>query len=154
MDEIKRILPDEVFSEAAGVLEVVAMTPRQKRIYDSRLKFQRDDAARNKFAREEALREGREDGRKEGREDGRKEGLEDGRKEGREDGRREGLEDGRKEGLEQGREVGVLLGRIATLQELIGINEPTIEELSKYDSEQLSAMVSNLRDQLRSRSPL
>ncbi len=43
------------------MLEFVAKTPEQQRFYDSQLKFQRDEAARNTFARKEALREGREE---------------------------------------------------------------------------------------------
>ena len=61
MDEIKRLLPDEVFSEAASVLDVVAKTPDQKRLYEARLKFQRDEAARAR-ASENAREEGREEG--------------------------------------------------------------------------------------------
>jgi len=62
MDEIKRLLPDEIFSEAASVLEVVAKTPEQKQRYEARLKFQRDEAARARSAREEGIEVGIEKG--------------------------------------------------------------------------------------------
>lgn len=69
MDEIKRLLPDEVFSEAAGVLDVVAKTPEQKRRYEARLKFQRDEAARA-LTSEQAREQGRLEGRLEGIDEG------------------------------------------------------------------------------------
>jgi flagellar biosynthesis/type III secretory pathway protein FliH len=62
MDEIKRLLPDEIFSEAASVLDVVAKTPEQKQRYEARLKFQRDEAARARLAREEGIEVGIEKG--------------------------------------------------------------------------------------------
>ena len=73
MDEIKGLLPDEVFSEAASVLDVVAKTPEQRRRYEARLKFQRDEAARaitseklaSKVAWKELTRESKKESRKE-----------------------------------------------------------------------------------------
>ena len=44
--EIVARLGDEEFIEAAGVLEMIAKTPNERRAYDARLKFQRDEAAR------------------------------------------------------------------------------------------------------------
>ena len=70
MDEINRLLPDEVFREAASVLDVVANTPEQKRFYEARLKFQRDEAARARSARDEGFEEGIEKGIEKGIETG------------------------------------------------------------------------------------
>ncbi|WP_158249841.1 hypothetical protein [Rhodopirellula sp. MGV] len=39
-------LPDPVFTEAVGVLEMIARNPNEKRFYDARLKMQRDEQAR------------------------------------------------------------------------------------------------------------
>ena len=123
MDEIKGLLPDEVFSEAASVLDVVAKTPEQRRRYEARLKFQRDEAARA-ITSEEA----------------------------REQGRLEGIDEGIEKGIEKGIERGELFGRIKTLQGLVGVEESTREELSEYSNEQLRTLSEQLRDQLRNRS--
>ena len=45
-DDIRRLFPDQEFSEAAGVLEMISKTPEQLMAYNARLKFQRDEAAR------------------------------------------------------------------------------------------------------------
>ena len=127
MDEIKRLLPDEVFSEAAGILDVVAKTPEQKRRYEARLKFQRDEAAR-------ALT------------------SEQAREQGRLEGRLEGREEGRLEGIDVGIERGELFGRIKTLQGLVGVAESAREELSDLRDEQLTTFLEQLRDQLRNRN--
>jgi hypothetical protein len=66
MEEIKRLLPDEIFSEAASVLDVVAKTPEQKQRYEARLKFQRDEAARARLARDEGIEVGIEQGIQQG----------------------------------------------------------------------------------------
>ncbi|MEI8018304.1 MAG: hypothetical protein WCH39_08875 [Schlesneria sp.] len=123
MDEIKRLLPDEVFTEAASVLEAVAKTPDQKRLYEARLKFQRDEAARA-LASEISRKEGREEGREEGRVEGREEGI----------------------------EIGELFGRIKTLQWYFGATESTREELSECSEEQLKTLLKQLQDQLRNRN--
>jgi predicted transposase/invertase (TIGR01784 family) len=44
--EIRHLFPDQEFSEAAGVLEMISKTPEQLMAYNARLKFQRDEAAR------------------------------------------------------------------------------------------------------------
>ena len=64
--EIRRLFPDQEFSEAAGVLEMISRTPEQLMAYNARLKFQRDEVARILQAR----LEGREEGRQEGEEIG------------------------------------------------------------------------------------
>ena len=127
MDEIKRLLPDEVFSEAASVLDVVAKTPEQRRRYEARLKFQRDEAARA-ITSEEA------------------------REQGRLEGRLEGIDEGIEKGIVKGIERGELFGRIKTLQVLVGVGESTREELSNYNDEQLTTLLEQLRDQLRNRN--
>ena len=58
LDEVRQIFPDHEFAEAAGVLEMISKTPEQQQLYDARLKFQLDEAARLEFARNEGIREG------------------------------------------------------------------------------------------------
>ena len=65
-EEVRSLFPDEEFSEAAGVLEMISRTPEQLMAYNARLKFQRDEVARILQAR----LEGREEGRQEGEEIG------------------------------------------------------------------------------------
>ena len=69
--DVARLFPDHEFSEAAGILQMIARTPEQQALYDARLKFQRDEAAKLEGAR----LEGREEAREEGRVEGKKEGL-------------------------------------------------------------------------------
>ena len=45
-DDVSRIFPDQEFGEAAGVLEMISRSPEEHRVYDMRLKFQRDEATR------------------------------------------------------------------------------------------------------------
>ena len=45
-EELRQQLPDPVFSEAIGVLEMIARNPDEKRFYEARLKMQRDERAR------------------------------------------------------------------------------------------------------------
>jgi hypothetical protein len=52
-EEIRQLFPDQEFSEAAGVLEMISRTPEQLMAYNARLKFQRDEAARIQLARQE-----------------------------------------------------------------------------------------------------
>ena len=64
--EIRRLFPDQEFSEAAGVLEMISKTPEQLLAYNARLKFQRDEAARM----EQAALDGEARGEARGREIG------------------------------------------------------------------------------------
>jgi predicted transposase/invertase (TIGR01784 family) len=57
-DDVRRLFPDKEFTEAAGVLEMIAKTPEQLIAYNARLKSQRDEAGRILFARQEGLNEG------------------------------------------------------------------------------------------------
>ena len=52
-EELIARLPDPVFAEAAGVLEMIARNPDERRLYNERLKLERDERARNLQAREE-----------------------------------------------------------------------------------------------------
>lgn len=60
--DVERLFPDQEIAEAAGVLEMISQTPDERRLYDARLKFQRDQTAILEGAvdeaRAQALREG------------------------------------------------------------------------------------------------
>jgi predicted transposase/invertase (TIGR01784 family) len=57
-DELTTRLPDPVFAEATGVLEMIARNPEERRLYNERLKMERDERARNLQARQEGRQEG------------------------------------------------------------------------------------------------
>ena len=61
--------------------------------------------------------------------------------------RREGEQKGRQEG----RQEGELLGQIGILQSILGISQPTREDLSTYDMPQLTALAKQLQQQLSCR---
>lgn len=48
----------QIFTEAAGVLESIAQTPREKELYEARLKLRRDERARLKAAEDQGLAKG------------------------------------------------------------------------------------------------
>ena len=60
--EIAARLTDAAFVQAAGVLEMIARTPRENELYNARLKMERDEAARLEFAKDEGRVEGRVEG--------------------------------------------------------------------------------------------
>jgi predicted transposase/invertase (TIGR01784 family) len=126
--DIRRLFPDQEFSEAAGVLEMISKTPEQLMAYNARLKFQRDEAARI----EQAALEGEARGEARGREIG--------------------VEIGEARGVEIGETRGRQIGRISLLQELLGQRIWTAEEFAASDASQLSAMADQLQQQLRARN--
>ena len=65
--------------------------------------------------------------------------------------RREGLEAGREEGREVGCEVGLLAGKIQLIQQLLDEESSSTESLLNSSTEELSSMLSNLQQRLRSR---
>ncbi len=52
-NEIQQLFPDPEFSEAAGVLEMISLTPAEHQLYEDRLKVQKDEDARLEGARQE-----------------------------------------------------------------------------------------------------
>jgi predicted transposase/invertase (TIGR01784 family) len=63
LDDIEQRLSDSIFQEAAGVLEMISQTPRERELYEARVKLERDEAARLLGAREEGLEEGKRIGK-------------------------------------------------------------------------------------------
>jgi len=103
---------------------VIKNNPEQMDNYISRLKYQLDEVSRLESARLEALSEGRTEGKAEGR----------------------------IEGLKEGENRGELFGQIKVLQEILGVSEPSRDELTTFDMTQLSELCELLRQNLRSRS--
>lgn len=69
--EIANLFPDPEFAEAAGVLQMISLDPAEQRLYEDRLKVQRDERARLAGAR----REGEERGEARGEARGKALGL-------------------------------------------------------------------------------
>ena len=65
--------------------------------------------------------------------------------------REEGIEKGREEGREEGLEKGRLLGEIRILQEFLGLEQPTNDELSSYSVSRLTVLSQRLRKKLSRR---
>jgi len=57
-EEITRRLPNPIFQEATGVLEMIARNPQQRSMYEARLKAERDAQAKLDYARQEGLEKG------------------------------------------------------------------------------------------------
>ena len=160
--EINRMFPDQEIAEAAGVLEMISRTPEQTRLYNARLKYQRDTAAIEEAfanraeaiasqlevlaaqtqavaaqtqavaAREEAIA-------------AKAEAIA---------GREEALERQAKalaEATESARQRGELIGEIKLLQRLHGIEPSTDDELSRLGEAKLREMIDDLQQQIRAR---
>ena len=63
-EELLQRLPDPIFAEAVGVLEMIAKTPEERQVYDDRLKAERDEWARTEQARLEGIEQGIEQGQR------------------------------------------------------------------------------------------
>ncbi len=57
----------------------------------------------------------------------------------------------RQEGIQEGLEQGVLAGRILLLQQLLGLQESSVDDLAGYTVLQLSELETQLQQQLRAR---
>lgn len=65
--------------------------------------------------------------------------------------RDEALREGEAKGRQEGRLEGEFIGRIETLQEILGLTEPTRDQLAAFDVKQLTDVLERLRTQLQSR---
>ena len=122
-ERLRELLPGVEFQQAISVVEAIAGKTEDRRMYDQRLKAQRDYQWGLDSAREEGLEEGIEKGREEGMEKGREEGW----------------------------EGGELAGKIQILQELLGQESSTTERLRERTIDELSTMLADLQERLRSR---
>ena len=122
-EELTTKLPDPVFLEATGVLEMIVRSPEERLAYEARQKFLRD----YRWQLEEGIAEAAERARSEGIE--------------------RGLEQGRSEGIEQGE----LLGSIRAFRELLGLGATQADELQKMTVPQLQALAEELREQVKRR---
>ena len=105
---------------------MIARSPRERELYEARMKMQRDEQGHCSGERPRARSGTRGRPRK---------GLE------------EGLEKGREEGLEKGR----LVGRIQLLESLLGLSESSSVELNSQTLAALSQLASDMQKRLGER---
>ena len=124
--------------EAKERLDVLNMSPEERKRYED-YRFER-------HYDENMLKAARYVGREEGREEGLEEGLEKGLEKGRKEGRNEGRKEGRKEGLVEGRELGIAEGEAKSKRETarrmlsMGMEKDTILQVTGLTEEELSAL--------------
>jgi hypothetical protein len=64
--QVSQLLPEQEFTEAARVLDMIAQTPEQLQAYNARLKAQRDEEARIIYARQQGIEIGEARGNRRG----------------------------------------------------------------------------------------
>ena len=77
--------------------------------------------------------------------------IEGARKEGLEEGLDKGLKEGIKKGLKEGLDKGEMVGKIELLEQLVGEDRRSKQQLRECSVEELSARLAELQEQLRSR---
>jgi flagellar biosynthesis/type III secretory pathway protein FliH len=108
-EQLRELLPGVEFQQAISVVEAIAAKTEDRRMYDQRLKAQRDYQW--------------------------------------------GLDSAREEGREEGWESGELAGRIRVLQQLLGEESSSTEGLRERTRSELSTILADLQERLRSREP-
>ncbi len=120
---LRELLPGEAFARAIDAAEAIRRKTEDRIMYDQREKALRDY---------EWLIEGA-------------------RREGIQKGIQKGIKQGIKKGMEEGMEKGELIGKITLLRQLLGEAEETKEALQELSCDELSSMVAELQDRLRTR---
>ena len=125
-EQINQLLPDQEFTEAARVLEMISQTPEQLYEYNARVKAQRDEEARIIYAQQQ--------------------GIEIGIEKGIEIGETRGETRGEARGIRRG----LLQGQIVLLQQLLKLPTCTDEQFAACDIDQLTQMLTQLQQQFKS----
>jgi predicted transposase/invertase (TIGR01784 family) len=131
-EELRRLLPDTAFWRATEELSEIKQITEEKEMYDSREKAIRDQ--------ESHLIESLSKGRKQGLRKGLKRGLE------------KGLKQGREEGREEGARIGIEVGFIQSLQEILGIEVQSQQELTQKSLPELIALKESLQAVVRDKN--
>ena len=124
-EQINQLLPDQEFTEAARVLEMISQTPEQLYEYNARVKAQRDEEARIIYAQQQ--------------------GIEIGIEKGIEIGETRGETRGEARGIRRG----LLQGQIVLLQQLLKLPTCTDEQFAACDIDQLTQMLTQLQQQFK-----
>jgi len=120
-EQVSQLLPEQEFTEAARVLDMIAQTPEQLHEYNARLKAQRDEEARIIFAQQQGIEIG--EARGEAR----------------------GIEIGEARGIRRG----LLQGQILLLQQMLKLPTSTDEQFAACDIDQLTQMLTQLQQQFK-----
>ena len=128
-EELQSLLPDVALRRATEELSEIKQITEEKEMYDSREKAIRDQQSH--------LIESLSKGRKQGLRKGLRKGL------------KRGLEKGRKEGREEGARVGIEIGFIQSLQEILGLEVTTLQELTQKSLPELIALKESLQSVLK-----
>ena len=120
-EQVSQLLPDQEFTEAARVLEMISQTPEQLYEYNARVKAQRDEEARIIYAHQQGI----------------------------EIGIKIGIEIGIKIGEARGIRRGLLQGQILLLQQLLKLPTCTDEQFAACDIDQLTQMLTQLQQQFK-----
>lgn len=132
-EELQSLLPDVALRRATEELNEIQQITEEKEMYDSREKAIRDQ--------ESHLIESLSKGRKQGLRKGLKRGLEKGLKQGR--------KQGREEGREEGARIGIEIGFIQSLQEILGLEVKTLQELTQKTLPELIVLKESLQSVLK-----
>lgn len=119
--DLSAVPGEPVFHEALGVLEMISKSPEERDLYESRLKFWRDEQARMDAALSEGIEQGRE----------------------------QGIEQGREQGRELGIERGKILGRLQALSGLLGL--PESDAWASMSKAELMLLEAELQQQVQER---
>ena len=135
------VLPDQEFTEAAKVLDMIAQTPEQLQEYNARVKAQRDEEARIIYAQQQGIEIGEAVGEARGIEIGQARGIEIGQS--------RGIEIGEARGEARGIRRGLLQGQILQLQQLLRLPVCTDDQFAGCDIDQLSNMLAQLQQRFK-----
>jgi predicted transposase/invertase (TIGR01784 family) len=124
-EQVSQLLPDQEFTEAARVLEMISQTPEQLYEYNARVKAQRDEEARIIYAQQQ--------------------GIEIGQQQGIEIGHAQGIKIGEARGIHRG----LLQGQILQLQQLLKLPTCSDEQFAACDIDQLTQMLTQLQQQFK-----
>jgi predicted transposase/invertase (TIGR01784 family) len=105
-EQVSQLLPDQEFTEAARVLEMISQTPEQLYEYNARVKAQRDEEARIIYAQQQGIEIGQQLGIKIGQQ----QGIKIGQQQGIKIGQQQGIKIGQQQGIEIGHAQGIKIG--------------------------------------------
>ena len=131
-EELLRLFPQAAFQQATRTITQIAQKTEDKTMYDAREKAIRDYQS----AINSALQEGEQIGQQRGEEIG----------------QQRGEQIGQERGEQIGEQRGALMGKIGTLQDILGVPPTDCESLRRMSIAALEELASTLQQSVRSRS--
>ena len=124
-EQVSLLLPEQEFTEAARVLDMIAQTPEQLYEYNARVKAQRDEEARIIYAQQQGI----------------------------EIGEARGIEIGESRGEARGIRRGLLQGQILLLQQMLKLPTCSDEQFAACDIDHLTQLLTQLQQQFKDQVP-